>query len=58
MDHINGLTNIKDSIPSFTALRRMEDVVGRVIRGTTVAKTAGATGTPIPKLGEKDPRNW
>ena len=34
----------------------MEDVVGRVIRGTTVAKTAGATGTQSSNfpLGEKD----
>ena len=54
--YTSGLTNIKDSIYSFTALRRMEDVVGRVIRGTTVAKTAGATGTQSSNfpLGEKD----
>ena len=54
--YTSGLTNIKDSIYSFTALRRMEDVVGRVIRGTTVAQTAGATGTQSSNftLGEKD----
>ena len=53
--YTSGLTNIKDSIYSFTALRRMEDVVGRVIRGTTVAQTAGATGTQSSNfpLGEK-----